>query len=258
MKWLLAALAVIWLAAAGWFTVSQRDLFYPFDTADYPASVAGPGVRIRDLDGLQVWFRPPDRDLPVILYFIGNTGNPARQAPLLQEYTVNGFGLVTLRYRQESASEEQLISDALHVARSLEEIMGAPVPPERLVIHGVSLGSGIATAVALEVEAAGLIVETPFTRLCDVPSAHVPGLPYCLLAPRNRFATVERIGALDMPLLVQHGTADSLVPYHMGEAVFAAAPQPKRFLTYEDGDHNDLRLYGAGIDARAFAVEVTH
>jgi fermentation-respiration switch protein FrsA (DUF1100 family) len=48
---------------------------------------------------------------------------------------------------------------------------------------------------------------------------------------------LDVVGAISpLPLLVIHGTADEIVPYRHGQALFAAAREPKSFLSY-DGPH---------------------
>ncbi len=47
----------------------------------------------------------------------------------------------------------------------------------------------------------------------------------------------ERIAALDRPVLVVHGTRDSIVGIEEGERIFAAAKQPKWFAAIPDADH---------------------
>ena len=47
----------------------------------------------------------------------------------------------------------------------------------------------------------------------------------------------ERIGALGRPLLVVHGTKDSVVDVEEGERIFAAASQPKAFEPVVGADH---------------------
>ena len=252
---LLALVVLAWIGGGLWFMANRATLYHPFDTATYPPSLAGAGVRAVSHDGLDLWVKPPVGDRPLILYFGGNVGNPGRNAPVLAEYVVNGFGIVAMHYRPEARRGDLLVADALRVAEAVAELTG--IPPDRTVIHGLSLGSGIATQVALTHPAAGLILEAPFTRLCDMPGTVAPLYPYCLLSPGDALPTVEAIGALSMPLLVQHGGADRLIPLAMGQAVFAAAPEPRRLDIYPEGDHNDLRLHGAGIAARAFALEVT-
>jgi fermentation-respiration switch protein FrsA (DUF1100 family) len=43
-----------------------------------------------------------------------------------------------------------------------------------------------------------------------------------------------------VPLLVAHGDEDEVVPYALGEALFAAAGEPKRFLHLPGAHHNDV------------------
>ncbi|MEY4189310.1 MAG: hypothetical protein RIR17_46, partial [Planctomycetota bacterium] len=40
------------------------------------------------------------------------------------------------------------------------------------------------------------------------------------------------------PTFIAHGTADRLVPFKMGEELFAAAPSPKYFHPMKDQDHH--------------------
>ena len=85
--------------------------------------------------------------------------------------------------------------------------------------------------------AAGLILESTFTRLSDVAGHLFPWRP-CRLILRDKFDTMGRLGNIAMPLLVIHGQGDELVPYVCGRGLFAAYKNgPKTFLTIAD-DHN--------------------
>ena len=248
------ALLAIWLGAGVWFLMERDGLYFPFDEGDYPTSVAGSGFSKHQVDGIEVWVKRPYPGMPTILYFGGNAGHPGRNAPVLAEYGINGFGVVAPRYRFEGRGGDQLVADGLKVADAVNALTGAS--PDRTVIHGLSLGSGIATQVAAQRPAAGLVLEAPFTRLCDMPGTVLPVLPYCVLSPGDELPTVETITEIIMPVLVQHGARDRLIPVEMGEAVHAAARAAKALRIYPDGDHNDLRLHGSVIDARAFALRV--
>jgi len=59
------------------------------------------------------------------------------------------------------------------------------------------------------------------------------------------------LARLDRPLLVLHGLADRVVPVEEGEALFAAARQPKAFLPLLGADHllTDRAVAGACVDA---------
>ena len=45
--------------------------------------------------------------------------------------------------------------------------------------------------------------------------------------------------------MIAHGTNDRTVPFQMGERLFAAAHEPKRFVKIEGGTHHNLS--GAGF-----------
>jgi uncharacterized protein len=43
-----------------------------------------------------------------------------------------------------------------------------------------------------------------------------------------------------VPFFAAHGDRDEIVPYELGERLFAAAPEPKRFLRVPGAGHNDV------------------
>ena len=54
------------------------------------------------------------------------------------------------------------------------------------------------------------------------------------------FDTRARIRKVRVALLVIHGAADEVVPTKQGEAVFAAAHEPKTLWLVQEAGHNDL------------------
>ena len=42
------------------------------------------------------------------------------------------------------------------------------------------------------------------------------------------------------PVLIIHGTKDSVIPYRHGKELFELANEPKRLVAVEGGDHNTL------------------
>jgi pimeloyl-ACP methyl ester carboxylesterase len=108
------------------------------------------------------------------------------------------------------------------------------VPANRIVIYGHSLGSGVATELALHVEAAGLILEGAFTSVPDRGAEIYPWLPVRLLATQ-RFANIDKIGHVAMPKLIMHASDDSIIPYAHGQRLFAAARAPKEWVELKGG-----------------------
>lgn len=123
------------------------------------------------------------------------------------------------------------------------------VPPDRIVIFGHSLGSGVAIELASRVPAAGLIVEGAYTSVVDRGQELYPLLPVRLIASQ-RFPSIERISSIVMPILFLHSPEDAVIPYAHGRRLFDAAREPKRFVSVKGGHENAYRVdttvyYGA-------------
>ena len=90
--------------------------------------------------------------------------------------------------------------------------------------------------------------------MCEVAEIHYPIFPACLLLPWERWESADAVRLVRAPVLVLHGDADELIPLDQGARLATAAQA--RLIVYPGGNHNDLRLHGAGIDAIAFIEEV--
>jgi uncharacterized protein len=78
------------------------------------------------------------------------------------------------------------------------------------------------------------------------------------LVMRDQFRSDERIGRVTVPLLIMHGERDQAIPIHFGERLFALAHEPKQFVRFPEGGHENLQNFGAIETARHFinAVKV--
>jgi fermentation-respiration switch protein FrsA (DUF1100 family) len=114
----------------------------------------------------------------------------------------------------------------------------------KLFFYGFSLGTGIATELAMREPSAGLILRAPFTSIRDLAMDRHPKLRALLAVapwlPLTNYDTLSKIPRLDRPLLVMHGDADQTVPERMGQRVFEAAPEPKMYVTFPNGTHTDF------------------
>ncbi len=96
-------------------------------------------------------------------------------------------------------------------------------------------------------DAAGLVLEATFTSVRDMIDQSPWGFLPVGLILTQKFDTLSKIGDVKMPVLVTHGTRDSIVPFEMGERLYNAAHSPKRFIKVEGAGHHNLS--GAGFDA---------
>ena len=123
------------------------------------------------------------------------------------------------------------------------------VPPERVVLFGHSLGSGVAIELASRVPAAGLIVEGAYNSVADRGQELYPLFPIKLIATQ-RFPSLERIPSVTMSKLFLHSPEDTVIPYAHGRRLFEAAHAPKRFVDVRGGHEEPYRIdktvyYGA-------------
>ena len=126
------------------------------------------------------------------------------------------------------------------------------VPASRIVLFGESLGCAVSVQLALDRGARGLILEAPFASIRAMAQRVVPWLPIGALL-RTRYDNEGKIARVQVPLLVLHGTADEVIPFAQGEAVFRAAREPKRFVPVPGAHHNDVYLVGGADYLSAIA-----
>jgi fermentation-respiration switch protein FrsA (DUF1100 family) len=274
---IILVLAVLMLALV-W--AGQRRLIYlPFGDPPSPAIVGLPDaqpVTFATADGLTLrgWFVPagprsaglrsagvnsrptasefsspwplgPGPRPPVtVLVFNGNAGHRGFRAPLAAGLRERGYASFLFDYRgyggnPGSPSEAGLSLDA-RAAR--DYLVGRnDVAADRLVYFGESLGAAVAIGLAAEHPPLGLILRSPFTSLAEIGRHHYPILPVRLLL-RDRYPSIDRIAQVGCPLLVIAGERDSIIPAAQSERLYAAAVEPKRFVTIEGADHNDYAL----------------
>jgi fermentation-respiration switch protein FrsA (DUF1100 family) len=91
---------------------------------------------------------------------------------------------------------------------------------------------------------AGLIVEGGFTSTQDlVNSTRWGWLPIERLITQH-FDAGSRIAGVGSPVLVVHGSLDTMVAPALGRALYERALPPKRFLLVEGAVHEDTDVVG--------------
>jgi fermentation-respiration switch protein FrsA (DUF1100 family) len=257
---LLLAGAYVALATALYF--GQRALMYhpPETVARTPASAGLPAasnIRIKTADGEQLvaWFAPPDGDKPLVIFFHGNAEVLSWRTARFKKLAQEGVGLLAVSFRGYAGStgtptEDGLIADGEAAYR----FAAARYPARRIAIWGYSLGSGVAVRVAAAHPIAKLVLEAPFTSTLEVARARFPFMPVGWLM-LDRFLSIDHVKDVRAPLLVLHGEQDRVVPIRFGEALFAAANEPKRFVRFPEGGHVNLDHFGATEIVRKFILE---
>lgn len=244
--------------------VKQREMMYPRNPAR--AEIAGanlPGLEEATLtaaDGerLIAWVVPPREGKPVLLFFHGNAGNfgrPIRQTRF-RALTQDGTGLFAVNYRGYGGSTGSPTEDGLaQDARAAYAAAVARFGAGRLIGYGESLGTGVVVKLAAEVPLKAVILEAPYLSTVAVAQQLYPYVPVGLFM-HDQFHSDQAIGKVKAPLLVLHGQRDGVIPFSQGEALFALANPPKRFIRFPDGNHENLPAHGSVPEIRRFLADL--
>ena len=243
---------VAYAALVGGLYLFQRQLLYFPDRARPELfGLEQLGVReamLQTEDGLSLlsWYLPAQPGRPVIAYFHGNGGHVGYRAERLLRFAREGFGVVMVEYRgyggnPGTPSETGFYTDGRAALAFLDR---EGVTPNRLMLYGESLGSGVAVALAAERQVAAVILEAPPTSVAEVAQCHFPFVPAARMVT-DRYNSLSRIGKVKGPILVLHGERDRVVPIRYGRALLDAAPEPKEGWFAPDAGHEDLARYGA-------------
>lgn len=259
LKWIVIVLAAIYLVGVAMLYFKQREMLFPIPPVGRtaPAAAGFPQaeeVVLTSADGMKViiWHVPPKPGRPVVLFFPGNGDFLAGRVSRFKAITSDGTGLVALSYRgyagsAGSPSEVGLLQDA-DVAYTFT---AQRYPADHIVAWGFSLGTGVAVAIAAEHPVGKLILEAPYTSTVDVAASLFWFLPVRLLM-RDPFHSDRRIADVNVPLLIMHGDADPAIDIRFGERLFALAHEPKQFVRFPGGGHENLDDFGAIETARHF------
>lgn len=224
----------------------SRDLVFPtyrVETLSPPSDVAEWTVVARDGVAVRALEIPGPPDARVLVYFHNNRETMVHGLGLGRELSRRGFRVVLPEYRGyglssgAEPSEEGLYSDAEAV---LDELRLRRIGTKRIVLCGVSLGTGVAAEMARRGKGSALVLIAPYTSLPDVVNAVVPAFPARLLMP-DRFDTLGKSQDIHVPTLILHGDADEIIPFWMGRSL-AAAIVGARFVAVSGGHHGDLFL----------------
>lgn len=168
-----------------------------------------------------------------------------------------GNNVLLFDWRSRGESEVAQHSLAYYELRDAEAALSYALerlPGARLGLVGYSMGASVAILLAArEPRVAAVVADSPFTGVAEVVAhgAAQKRLPAGLVVPLAdaltrwrygyRFGAVRPIDAVaaisPRPLLLIHGSADSLIPVSHAHALYAAAREPKARWILEGAEH---------------------
>ena len=240
-------LAIVYAGLLLIIYVRQDRFLYPAPQERY---LPAPGYEVVSLateDGLalKAHWRAPRGDCPTLVHFHGNSGSLQGAAAENESLVEAGFGALLVEYRGYGGnpgrpSEKGFYADGRAAMAFLRE---QSVPGALTIVKGHSIGTGTATLMAQEFAPAAVILLAPFTSIKDRVAQAFPILPVRAIL-RSDFDNAGRVAKLTMPVLVQHGSDDTIIPESHGKALGRAGDH----VTYQsfEGSGHEL-TFEAGV-----------
>jgi fermentation-respiration switch protein FrsA (DUF1100 family) len=208
----------------------------------FPLPVEDVWLTTQDNVRLNAWYLTSPGSGKALLWFHGNAENIGHGLGQAVFYSRLGVNVLAVDYRgygrsEGSPNETGVYRDADAAYDYLVQVRH--VRPKNIIVFGHSLGGAVAIDLASRRECGGLIVESSFTSVRDM-ARRTFRIPLFEYLPKSRFDSLAKIGQVQAPILILHGTRDEIVPFSMGQRLFTAAPEPKFFFPVEGAGHNDV------------------
>ncbi len=200
-------------------------------------------LRLQTSDGLSLhaWFlHSPKPTRLTLLFFHGNAGNISHRLSKCCTFLDLGLDVLLVDYRGYGQSEGRpdeagTYLDATAAYDYLTQQRS--ISPEKIVIYGESLGTGIAADLAPRVPIGGVILEASFTSIADVAQRMFWFLPVRRLV-RNHYDSLSKVKHIQSPLLLLHSRDDEIFNIRHSQRLLGAAAEPKRLVELR-GKHAD-------------------
>ncbi len=227
--------------------IGQRKLLY-FPQTGIELADATPITFSSASLTLSGWIINPGQSR-ALLYYGGN----AEQVEFNSEFfrtVLPNYSVYLVPYRGYGGNagvptEKALYQDALSIYDTLAN------QHDTFVVMGRSLGSGVATYVAAERQVEKVILVTPFDSIEKVAGSLYWMFPVKYLL-KDRFASIERMSKIDVPILILIAENDRVIPYnHTENLIHAISPAILTTSLVAGANHNNISnqfAYSNAID----------
>lgn len=228
------------------YFLQEKMIFMPEPLAqDYSYSFSGnfEEFNLKTDDGakLNALHFTVDNPKGVVLYFHGNAGELSRWALVTQKFVDMQYDVLVMDYRTYGKSTGQLSEKALYNdAQLFYDYALERYAEDKIVVYGRSLGTTFAAYVASKNNPKRLFLEAPFYNLSEVASARFPIYPVSWFL-KYRFPTNKFLKDVACPIIIFHGTDDSVVNFENSEMLSEISTQGKlSFVKISGGTHHNL------------------
>jgi pimeloyl-ACP methyl ester carboxylesterase len=181
----------------------------------------------------------------VFLVSHGNAGNVAHRLVHVIHMLNLGVSVLLYDYQGYGQSEGEpsvngIVEDGVAAYDFLTKDKGWKAG--QVISYGESLGCAVACQISKQRDVAAIVLQSGFASL---PGAARDRFIWLNLFPDFTFPqpqlnNCEILSCRHTPLLIIHGSKDSILPLKYAEQMFAAAAEPKRLVKLKNSGHNDV------------------
>ncbi|MDR2353068.1 MAG: alpha/beta hydrolase [Deltaproteobacteria bacterium] len=265
LRCFVSAIILLVLLLLSLIIFKNKLIFFPVE--EMPLSLEDVGWEFYDVfvDGyngkINLWYLPaPDKEAYTVILFHGNGGNLNDMIGRIILYHKLKFGVLALDYNGFGKSEGSPSEEATYQngEAAWNYLIEQNIAPEKILLHGFSLGGGVASKVALDHKEYHnpLILDSTFTSIKDVMGYRGEFLgQIASLVVGNAFDTHSRLKEISPShLMIFHSPEDQVVPYTLGQKNYEDySGGPKSFVELS-GEHLDFILNQMIYDKHIYAV----
>ena len=190
-----------------------------------------------------LYFKTKLESKGLVIYFHGNADNLKRWGNYASDFTKRGYDVFILEYRGYGKSsgtpdETKFYQDA----QLAYDWAVKKYPPSQIIIYGRSLGSAVASHLAVDNDFHFLILETPFDNVETLFKMRSPG-GFLPLTIKSKFPNDEHLTKINQPIYIFLGTKDQVVPNHSTEKLRPLLKPSDQVIAIEGGGHKNLNTF---------------
>ena len=204
-----------------------------------------------DNDTLQnIFLKPKGKVKATVIFFQGNGGNYTDYQVITKPLVENGYQVFMVSFRGygESSGKPTHLNIASDSEKIFEAVSNRPdVKNTKIIVYGTSIGCQIATNFTKKYQSkiSALVLDSGFASFTDIALSLRPAEQHAIIKMylTSPYSSKEDIKSIEnVNLLVIQSKSDTVVPFEQGKLVFDNAKTSKKFLEYNGGHIEAMKL----------------
>ena len=217
-------------------------------------------INIKTVDNISLlaWFHKGDKNMPILVYFHGNSFDIGERAHRIKRYNDAGFSTLLVSWRGFSGNKGKPTEKNLYLdgKATIDWVLNnTKFSIQDIINYGESLGSGVAVELNLKYNFLCTILEAPFTSIADVANKRYKIYPTKYLV-KDKFDNLSKIDQIKSPSLIISGLRDEVVPHLHSILLYNKANNPKKSLFIDEAMHNNLYDFGIEKSVINFTLNI--